>query len=182
MKRDLLRSTQRTNRSRRSQSGASGTGVSSAWDAASTELEQVAGEAASETLGGAVEMVMRAAAVDTGAIEGLYDVNEGITLTVATQAAAWQESLNEAGANVRALFEAQLSAYQNWCSTRRPRHVRSLKPLSVSFTRLFASRRRSTSSTQQSGHRSGRCRRGEYKTDPNHVLLPDEVDVRATRR
>ncbi len=67
---------------------AGGISVSSAWDEATTRLEDVTREVASETLGGAVEMVMRAAAVDTCAIEGLYDINEGITLTVATQAAA----------------------------------------------------------------------------------------------
>src|SRR4051794_1594590 len=83
--------------------------VSSAWGEATSGLEEVRLGVPPETLSGAVEMVMRAAAVDTGAIEGLYEITEGITLTVATQAAAWQESLNEAGANVRALFEAQLA-------------------------------------------------------------------------
>ncbi len=50
------------------------------------------GEASPEHLKRAVEVAKRAAAIDTGAIEGLYDVDRGFTLTVATQTVPVAES------------------------------------------------------------------------------------------
>jgi len=55
--------------------------------------------------------VKRAAALDTGAIEGLYEVDRGFTYTVAFETAAWEVELAKKGENVRPLFEAQLHAY-----------------------------------------------------------------------
>jgi len=57
-------------------------------------------------------IAMRAAAFDTGAIEGLYSTDRGLTLTVATQAAAWEQQVDERGVDVRSLFEAQLAAFE----------------------------------------------------------------------
>jgi Fic family protein len=59
----------------------------------------------------AYEIVKRAAALDTGAIEGLYEVDRGFTFTVALETTAWELALAEKGENVRSLFEAQLQAY-----------------------------------------------------------------------
>src|SRR5215213_5702918 len=39
----------------------------------------------------AVEFPTRAAAIDTGAIEGLYEVDRGFTMTVARGVAAWEK-------------------------------------------------------------------------------------------
>jgi hypothetical protein len=86
--------------------------LSPAWAEASRDFKTIGDRVTEEALAGAVDFVMRAAAIDTGAIEGLYDVDHGLTYTVATQAVAWQEALTAKGENVRALFEAQLSAYQ----------------------------------------------------------------------
>lgn len=57
------------------------------------------------------EVVKRAAALDTGAIEGLYEVDRGFTFTVALETAAWEVKLAQKGAHVRPLFEAQMLAY-----------------------------------------------------------------------
>jgi Fic family protein len=57
------------------------------------------------------EVVKRAAALDTGAIEGLYEVDRGFTFTVATEAALWEAALDHKGAEVKAFFESQLHAY-----------------------------------------------------------------------
>src|SRR5262249_27526794 len=59
----------------------------------------------------ALEIVKRAAAWDTGAVEGLYDTDRGFTLTVAMEVAAWETLVEQKGANVRGLFESQLEAY-----------------------------------------------------------------------
>jgi Fic family protein len=81
------------------------------WATSRDQLEAVRMNSAPQALSDAIQLVMRAAAIDTGAIEGLYDVDRGFTLTVATQATAWEEVVRDRGQNVRALFEAQLAAY-----------------------------------------------------------------------
>jgi hypothetical protein len=56
----------------------------------------------------ALEIVKRAAAVDTGAIEGLYEVDRRITLIVAVAAALWEAALDQKGQHARALLASQL--------------------------------------------------------------------------
>jgi Fic family protein len=68
-------------------------------------------EASVDALRRAKEIVKRATALDTGAIEGLYEVDRGFTFTVAFETTAWETILAEKGENVRPLFEAQLHAY-----------------------------------------------------------------------
>src|SRR5437868_7112339 len=60
----------------------------------------------------AVNFAIRAAAYDTGAIEGLYKADRGTTTTVAAEAAGWEETVDQQGPNVRATFEAQLEGYK----------------------------------------------------------------------
>jgi hypothetical protein len=52
--------------------------------------------------------VKRAAAVNTGAIEGLDEVDRGITLTVAVAAVLWEAALDQKGQYARALLASQL--------------------------------------------------------------------------
>jgi hypothetical protein len=56
----------------------------------------------------ALEIVKRAAAVNTGAIEGLDEVERGITLTVAVAAVLWEAALDQKGQYARALLASQL--------------------------------------------------------------------------
>src|ERR1035438_3867980 len=80
------------------------------WDRYNASLRNRS-ELAPETLSRAREIAKRAAALDTGAIEGLYEVDRGFTYTVAFETAAWEVELAKRGDNVRPLFEAQLHAY-----------------------------------------------------------------------
>ena len=82
------------------------------WSRFAANLAERRREASPETLKAAVEVAVRAAALDTGAIEGLYSVDRGFTMTVAFQGLAWQQMIDERGAGVRELFEAQLAAYE----------------------------------------------------------------------
>ena len=55
---------------------------------------------------------MRAASVDTGAIEGLYTVDRGFTISVISMATAWVAEIErEKGSDVVALVTAQRQAY-----------------------------------------------------------------------
>src|SRR6476661_2035441 len=82
------------------------------WSRFAASLEERRREASTETLKASVEVAVRAAALDTGAIEGLYSVDRGFTMTVALQSLTWEQAIEERGAGVRELFEAQLAAYE----------------------------------------------------------------------
>lgn len=60
----------------------------------------------------ALEVVNRYAAIDTGAIEGLYQVDRGFTKTVATQTAAWENALKLKGEGVKRAIDDALGAYE----------------------------------------------------------------------
>jgi Fic family protein len=64
-----------------------------------------------ERLDRAVRTATRLAAIDTGAIEGLYEVDRGFTMTIAVEAAAWEAALNAREPVVRRSFEDALRAY-----------------------------------------------------------------------
>jgi Fic family protein len=83
------------------------------WGRLKTQLDTLKEETLPEgALDTAVRTAIRAAAFDTGAIEGLYKTDRGLTMTVATQAAAWQATVDEKAPDARAYFEAQLEAYE----------------------------------------------------------------------
>lgn len=75
-------------------------------------LAEAKATATPEQLEHALAVATRYAAVDTGAIEGLYSVDRGFTRTIATQAAAWQTVLSERGEHVRRAIEDALAAYE----------------------------------------------------------------------
>lgn len=71
----------------------------------------------------AVEVAARAASVDSAAIEGLFATDRGFTMSVARQELAWETGFEERSDDARALFEAQLRAYEmlvDVASERRP--------------------------------------------------------------
>lgn len=64
-----------------------------------------------EELDAALLVATRYAAVDTGAIEGLYTVDRGFTRTIATQAAAWEATLAQKGARTVDAINDALGGY-----------------------------------------------------------------------
>jgi hypothetical protein len=96
------------------------------WDRFAKGLGAQRAAVPAEAFGRAVEVAMRAAAIDTGAIEGLYDVDRGFTMSVATQAFAWEHAIEEKGADVRPLSRPS-SKRTNGCWTQRPRAGRSTR-------------------------------------------------------
>jgi Fic family protein len=142
------------------------------WDRFAKGLEAQRAAAPPEAFGRAVEVAMRAAAIDTGAIEGLYDVDRGFTMSVATQAVAWEHAVEEKGADVRALFEAQLEAYElvlDAATKSRPVYEAWVRQLHEVLCRAQATYRVLT----PSGWQEHKLVKGQYKTLPNHVRLKD---------
>jgi len=78
-----------------------------AWDAARQSLERARQSVSSHKLRRAVEVAMRAAAVETGATDGGDEVERDI---VALQSTAWQAAIRDT--TVRELFGAQLRGYR----------------------------------------------------------------------
>jgi Fic family protein len=141
------------------------------WERYTHILKELEG-ATPEVLRNALHVVSRAAAIDTGAIEGLYDVDKGFTFTVATQAAAWEIAMMEKGPQVRPLFESQLEAYDHvldFATQRVPiaeawiRHLHSVicraQETYLGYTEL--------------GPQEIRLPKGDYKHLPNHVIGRD---------
>jgi len=62
-------------------------------DAYADRLRQAKESASEEAQRRALEVATRYAAVDTGAIEGLYETDRGFTRTIATQSEFWQRAL-----------------------------------------------------------------------------------------
>jgi len=142
------------------------------WARFAASLQERRRAASPEALRQSVDVAIRAAALDTGAIEGLYDVDRGFTMTVAVQGLAWEQMIEERGAGVRELFEAQLAAYELVLDA-----VTHSQPITEVWIRslhetLCAPQTMYRVLTAQ-GWQEHELPKGEYKKQPNHVLLKD---------
>ncbi|MCL2783732.1 MAG: Fic family protein [Propionibacteriaceae bacterium] len=75
-------------------------------------LDRVRQSATPEARERALTVATRYAAVDTGAIEGLYTTDRGFTKTIATQAEHWQRALDVRGEHVKRSIQDALDAYE----------------------------------------------------------------------
>jgi Fic family protein len=142
------------------------------WSRFAASLQERRKSASPDALRQSVDVAIRAAALDTGAIEGLYDVDRGFTMTVAVQGLAWEQMIGERGAGVRELFEAQLAAYELVLDA-----VTHSQPITEVWIRslhetLCAPQTMYQVLTAQ-GWQEHKLPKGEYKKQPNHVLLKD---------
>lgn len=134
------------------------------------QLDELRSGSTPEVLQRALAVVKRAAAVDTGAIEGLYQTDRGFTFTVALEAATWQAELRERGQRVVDLFHAQLEAYEYVLdlATRRV-------PIGEAWIRTLHAQICAPQETYvvdtPVGLQEQRLPKGEYKRYPNHVRL-----------
>ncbi len=142
------------------------------WSRFAASLKERRREASPETLKAAVEVAVRAAALDTGAIEGLYSVDRGFTMTVAVQGLAWQQMIEERGAGVRELFEAQLAAYELVLDA-----VTQDRPITEVWIRhlheTLCAPQKTYRVLTDLGWQEQELPKGQYKTRPNHVHLTD---------
>ncbi len=142
------------------------------WNRFAYRLAEVRKDATPEALAKAVEVAVRAAAIDTGAIEGLYSVDRGFTMTVATQAIAWEHALEEKGEKVRELFAAQLETYELVIDA-----VTRALPISEAWIRALHEKVCAGQATYHvltdQGYQEQDLPIGRYKTQPNHVRLAE---------
>ncbi len=122
----------------------------------------------------AEEIVELAAAIDTGAIEGLYEVDRGFTFTVATQAAIWQTIVEkEKGVKVRSLIESQLKAYE-YVLDLATQQVPIAEAWIRSLHAVICEGQDTYTAYTEIGLQELPLPKGEYKHLPNHVLRKDE--------
>lgn len=144
------------------------------WERKATQL-RMRKNVSPEVLRQAKELVELATAVDTGAIEGLYEADRGFTFTVATQAAIWQAVVEEQkGHKVRSLIESQLKAYE---------YVVDLATQQVPIAEAWIRRLHEVICQNQDtytayteiGIQELPLPKGEYKHLPNHIIRKDGV-------
>lgn len=88
----------------------------------SAALQQVKRRTDPENLARAVRIATRYAAVDTGAIEGLYQTNRGFTRTIALQTATWEAALQSRGSEVARSIQDALDGYEYVLDAVTQRH------------------------------------------------------------
>jgi Fic family protein len=137
-----------------------------------TAMLRLRGDVSPQQLEAARDVVRRAAAVDTGAIEGLYEVDRGFTYTVATQAAIWEAEVDAKGPRTRALIESQLRAYDYVLDI-----ATQAQPVSEAWIRTLHAEicrpQETYSVATEVGLQVHKLPLGEYKHLPNHVRKAD---------
>jgi Fic family protein len=144
------------------------------WDRYKSTLENRTG-LDEEILNHARQIAKRAAAIDTGAIEGLYDVNRGFTYTVAFETAAWDAALAAKGEKVRSMFEAQLQAYDfvlTLATKGEPISEAAIRGLHEQVCRGQDTYLAAT----LVGPQEQALPKGQYKIHPNHVRTRKGTD------
>lgn len=138
------------------------------WDRSSAHLKSREADFSSQLLESALNVAKRAAALDTGAIEGLYATDRGFTYSVAVETAVWETQFAENTEYVRSLFEAQLAAYD---------YVLTLatgnQPISEAAIRALHEKVCAAQTTYKvmtpAGWQDQALPKGAYKTNPNNV-------------
>jgi Fic family protein len=117
----------------------------------------------------AVDLAMRAAAIDTGALEGLYDVDRGFTLSIAGKAEGWEARLQAKGTEAVRFMEAQIRAYQSVADLAAENTPLSEASIRTLHAELCAGQEKYTVMTAV-GWQEQPLPRGVYKRYPNHVI------------
>lgn len=143
------------------------------WNRDLEAFRAVAKESDKDDLAKAQEVALRTAAFDTGAIEGLYPTDRGLTFTVATQAAAWEQEVVEQDANALELFKAQLEAFEmvlDLATNKFPKLTQSwIRQVHEVVTRP----QETYTVVTPLGLQRQPLPKGKYKSQPNHVRTAD---------
>ncbi len=143
-------------------------GVGTAWAETLAALRSLRDVATEDDWAAAVQYALRAAALESGAIEGLYATSRGVTRSVALQAAAWQAELDKLGSDVRGHFEAQLAAFEMVLDAATKAH-----PITEAWLReLHAAAcagQQTYRALTEAGWQDQALQHGAYKTHSNNV-------------
>ncbi|HEX8682072.1 MAG TPA: Fic family protein [Ardenticatenaceae bacterium] len=140
------------------------------WEARIERFEKVRESVASEPerLQEALQRVRRAAAIETGAIEGLYEHDRGFTITAFKEVAVFDAALNARDPKTRDLIKAQLDAYDlilDFVTQQQPLAEAWIRELHTVLARAQKTYKVLTSA----GVQEQELPLGQYKRQPNHV-------------
>jgi Fic family protein len=142
------------------------------WSAKFAEFDERQASSSKGSLGEAVAVALRAAAIDTGAIEGLYSLPANFTITVATRAPGWDAMVDSMPETFKTLFPSQLRAYELAMSLAR-------SPMGITeawvrdLHKELCGSQRTYRVITAIGPQEHELPVGDYKHHPNHVRLPD---------
>jgi Fic family protein len=150
-------------------------GVESArWDRYRDSLQMIS-NLSPGGLDQAKTIAKRAAAFDTGAIEGLYKSDRGLTYTIAFETNAWEAALKQEGEEVRSLFEAQMDAYDfvlDLATKSEPVSEAAIRTIHEVLCRA----QDAYSVITAVGPQQQPLPKGQYKSLPNHVRTRKATD------
>jgi Fic family protein len=143
------------------------------WDRYTNRLNQL-----KQTANGDIvrvrEAIEVATAIDTGALEGLYETDRGFTFTVAFESAVWQTVVEDKkGDKVRALIQAQLNAFEyvfDFATGSVPVTATWIRELHNQICREQETYKAFT----ELGWQDLQLPKGQYKTLPNHIVNKDD--------
>ena len=146
--------------------------VGNVWNEFLQALNYASRSATPSDLQTAIDMALRSAALESGAIEGLYSTTRGLTRTVALQGAMWEAELERLGSDVRGHFEAQLAAFDLVLDV-----ATKTSPLSEAWLRQLHAKACAAQATYTvltpTGWQEQPFPHGKYKTSPNNVIQRD---------
>jgi hypothetical protein len=142
------------------------------WRELAEQLDRQRRPADAEARRAVLDRALAAAAFDTGAIEGLYDTDRGVTETIAAAADVLAAAEAERGPAVRRTFAAQLDGYQHLLDA-----ATEAVPVTEVWLRGLHERLTAGQDTYRVltavGWQDQPLPHGQYKTQPNNVLQPD---------
>ena len=144
------------------------------WERLTAGVQRKQADGAQVDFDRAVRVALRAAAVDTGAIEGLYKVDRGFTVTVAEEHPGWEEGAEGKGTAFRQLFASQLRGYElahELAAGDMPMNEAWIRELHSEITAGQQTYRVWVPSIGK--YQRQALPRGQYKTQSNHVKRPD---------
>lgn len=144
------------------------------WAGAKERLAALGDEVSQDDLDRAREVTIRAASFDTGAIERLYPTSHGLTLTVAEQATAWEQTVRDSsGEDALALFQAQRKAFDLVLDLVTNHYPQITQAWMRSLHEELTSAQETYIVHTPAGPQRQPLPHGEYKKYPNHVLTED---------
>lgn len=136
------------------------------------QLDELKATADEKTLGDAVRLATKWAAVNTGAIEGLYQVDRGFTYSVAVSSAAWESIHVQKGEFAAASISDAVKAYDFVLDAATGSH-----PITEVWLRTLhetvAASQENYSVVTAVGSQEQALPKGEYKKYPNNPLNYD---------
>lgn len=141
----------------------------STFDKFASQLEVTRDDSTPEALEDAVRTATRWAAINTGAIEGLYEADRGFTYTVAVSAAAWNDIHKLKGSSAAASMQDAIDAYEFVLDA-----VTRSQPISEAWIRKLHETVTASQETYSAitplGVQEQPLPKGVYKTQPNSPL------------